>query len=124
VWVTTGLEDGAEDETGAEAELAVTAEGAAATAGAPAADVEFGVGPSAPALKPDCFFGFACRVTWVVRWMTTVRTFGFGGAEAELLPAPELELIAAPAKPPRPITVAPAAIFVFALFTSGPPEVG
>jgi len=52
----------------------------------------------------------------IVRRMTLVRTFGFGGFVAVASP-PELELSAMPPRPPRPMTVAAAAIFAFTLFT-------
>ena len=71
---------------------------------------------AAPAAAPAR--GFARRVTWMVRWMTFVRTFGFGGFAADVVTWPEFELIATPASPPRPITVAIAAVLVFTFFTA------
>jgi hypothetical protein len=120
VWVTTGVELGAGEETGAGAEeLAVTAGGGAAgaAAGAAAAAAIAGVPPGSAAPTPDPSLGFAWRVTWMVLRITWVRTFGFGGALAELLLPPELELMAAPAKPPMPTSAAAAAIFALKLFT-------
>lgn len=122
--VTTGALEtaGAVDAVGAGAdELAVTAAG---TEEEPAPDAIAAEPPgrATPAVDPP--FGFWCRVTWTVRRITWVRTFGFGGVAAEGELVAWLELSATPANPPRPAIVAAAAIFALMVFTCGPPEVG
>jgi hypothetical protein len=65
--------------------------------------------PARPAAEP----GFAIRVLWIVRLMTSVRIFGLSDEAGSEPGPPALELTATPASPPSARSVTDTAPFTF-----------